>query len=215
MADRTLKLISLISGGGRTVLNLQEHIARGTLDARILRVVSSRPDAAGVARVAQAGLNVVVVDRKSLGDEAFQSGITEAVAGADLVCMAGFLSLWKIPPTLIGRVINIHPALLPAFGGKGMYGMRVHRAVLESGAKESGCTVHFCDNEYDHGPVILQRRVPVRNDETPDTLAQRVFEAECELYPEVIQLFAEGRIKLNGDRVEILPPVDAHGPRTQ
>jgi len=215
VADRTLNLVTLISGGGRTVLNLQEHIARGALDARILSVVSSRPDASGVQRATQAGLKVTVVDRKALSDEDFQAGITEAVAGADLVCMAGFLSLWKIPPKLIGRVINIHPALLPAYGGKGMYGMRVHRAVLASGAKESGCTVHYCDNEYDHGPVIRQRRVPVRNDDTPDTLAQRVFEAECELYPEVVQLFAERRIRLAGDSVEILPPVDARGSSSQ
>lgn len=215
VADRTLNLVALISGGGRTVLNLQEHIARGALDARILSVVSSRPDAAGVSRAAQAGLKVTVVDRKALSDEEFQAGITEAVAGADLVCMAGFLSLWKIPPKLAGRVINIHPALLPDYGGKGMYGMRVHRAVLESGARETGCTVHFCDNEYDHGPVIMQRRVPICDSDTPDILAQRVFEEECRLYPEVIQLFAEGRIKLDGDRVEVLPAVDARGPSSQ
>ena len=99
--------------------------------------------------------------------------------------------------------MNIHPALLPDFGGKSYYGHRVHEVVLAAGCAESGCTVHFCDNLYDHGPIILQRRVPVLPDDTPDTLAARVFEQECIAYPEAIRLYAAGRLRINGDRVLI------------
>src|SRR5439155_8230922 len=121
-------------------------------------------------------------------------------AGADLVCMAGFLQLVRVPDDFRLRVLNIHPALIPAFSGKGFYGHRVHEAALEAGVKVSGCTVHFADNEYDHGPIILQRVVPVLDDDTPDALAARVFEQECEAYPEAIRLFAEGRLRVEGRR---------------
>ncbi len=200
---KPIKLAVLISGGGRTLLNLHEHIERGELNARIGVVVSSRPDAAGVKRARAVGLRVEVIDRHRLGDEAFHDRVTGAVSGCDLVCMAGFLSLWRIPPAMSGRVINIHPALLPEFGGRGMYGMRVHRAVLETGRERAGCTVHFCDNQYDHGPVILQRTVPVLPDDTPERLATRVFEQECVAYPEAITLFAQGRIEWKGGSVRI------------
>ena len=123
----------------------------------------------------------------------------------DLVILAGFLSLYQPPPALVGRVMNIHPALLPAFGGRGLYGDRVHRAVLESGVKLSGCTVHFADACYDHGPIILQAAVPVYDDDTVESLAARVFTAECELYPQAIQLYAEDRLRIVGRRVCILP----------
>ena len=103
------------------------------------------------------------------------------------------------------RVLNIHPALIPAFSGKGFHGLHVHRAALEAGVKVSGCTVHFADNIYDHGPIVLQRVVPVQDDDTPDTLAARVFEQECEAYPEAIRLFAEGRLRIEGRRVRIEP----------
>jgi formyltetrahydrofolate-dependent phosphoribosylglycinamide formyltransferase len=124
---------------------------------------------------------------------------------ADLVCMAGFLQLLPIPDDFAGRVMNIHPALIPAFCGKGFYGHRVHEAALQHGVKVSGCTVHFADNVYDHGPIILQRAVPVLDDDTPDTLAARVFEQECEAYPEAIRLFAEGRLRVEGRRVRVGP----------
>lgn len=200
-----IQLAVLISGGGRSLMNLRDRIASGTLEATIRIVVSSRGDAPGVTRARDAGLPIVVVERKTLSPEAFQERIAEAVRGADLVCMAGFLSLWRVPDELRGRVINIHPALLPDFGGPGMYGQRVHQAVLRAGRSESGCTVHFCDNEYDRGPIILQRKVPVQPDDTPESLAARVFEQECIALPEVIQLFAEGRIRLEGCAVTILP----------
>ncbi|MDO8630950.1 MAG: phosphoribosylglycinamide formyltransferase [Phycisphaerales bacterium] len=200
-----IQLAVLISGGGRSLMNLHDRIASGTLDAAIRIVVSSRGEAPGAARARDVGLPIVVVERKTLSPEAFQQRIAQAVRGADLVCMAGFLSLWRVPDELHGRVINIHPALLPDFGGPGMYGRRVHQAVLRAGRSESGCTVHFCDNEYDRGPIILQRKVPVQPDDTPESLAARVFEQECIALPEVIQLFAEGRIRLQGRAVTILP----------
>jgi formyltetrahydrofolate-dependent phosphoribosylglycinamide formyltransferase len=190
-------LAVLISGGGRTLLNLQRCIEDGSLDARIEVVVSSRADAAGVERSRQAGLNTVVIARRPQEPAAFHKQVTSAVRGADLVCMGGFLSLWLFPDEFEGRVMNIHPALLPDFGGRGMHGRRVHEAVLAAGRAVSGCTVHFCDREYDHGPIILQRQVPVKPDDTPDTLAERVFEQECLAYPEAIRAFAAGRVRLD------------------
>ena len=201
MAKRPLRLAALISGGGRTVLNLHERIADGSLDAKIDVVVSSRSDAAGVERSRQAGLRTVVVERRKLKPNAFHEQVTRAVGGVDLVCMGGFLSLWPIPDEFHGRVMNIHPALLPDFGGKGMHGHHVHEAVLAAGRVVSGCTVHFCDNEYDHGPIILQREVPIKPDDTADTLAARVFEQECIAYPEAVQAYADGRVRLEKGEV--------------
>ncbi len=195
-ATEPLTLAVLISGGGRSLLNLHQRIDEGRLDARISVVVSSRATAPGVKRARAAGLRVVVVDRATLSPSQFQEEITSAVQGVDLVVMAGFLSMWQVPAEFAGRVINIHPALLPDFGGPGMYGSKVHEAVLRNARKESGCTVHFCDNQYDSGPIILQRKVPVLASDTPDTLAARVFEQECEALPQAIQLIAEGRIRL-------------------
>ncbi len=200
-----LQLAVLISGGGRSLMNLHGRISKGTLNATIRVVVSSRENAPGVARARAVGLPVVIIDRKTHPPDRFQDAVTAAVRGADLVCMAGFLSLWRIPEEFRGRVINIHPALLPDFGGRGMYGIRVHEAVIAARSTESGCTVHFCDNEYDRGPIILQRRVPVRPEDTPESLAARVFELECAALPEAIQMFAEGRVRLEGGAARILP----------
>ncbi len=204
MSQAPIRLGMLISGGGRTLVNLQEHIAAGTLNANIEIVISSRGDVKGVERSRELRLPTIVIERRSLSSETFQHAITDAVAGVDLVLMGGFLSLWRIPDEFYGRVMNIHPALLPEFGGRGMYGERVHEAVLAAGKTVSGCTVHFCDNEYDHGPIILQRKVPVLPDDTPDTLAARVFEQECIAYPQAVRLFAEGRITLEGDSVTVV-----------
>ena len=194
---KPIRLAVLISGGGRSLLNLQRRIDEGLLDAQIEVVVSSRANAPGVERARGAGMRVVVADRARLSPFQFQEAITKAVQGVDLVVMAGFLSMWQVPPEFAGRVINIHPALLPDFGGHGMYGAKVHEAVLRSGRVESGCTVHFCDNQYDHGPIIVQRKVPVFAADTPEILAVRVFEQECEALPEAIQRIAEGRTPFN------------------
>jgi len=198
-----LRIAAMISGGGRTVVNLQEHIASGALNARIDVVVSSRSDVKGIHRAQACGLNTVVVSRRNFDEETFQRRLTEAVGDVDLVCLAGFLSLWHFPEAMYGRVINIHPALLPDFGGPGMYGHRVHEAVLAAGRTESGCTVHVCDDLYDHGPILLQRKVPVLEGDTADTLATRVFEQECIAYPEAVKLFCEGRVRIDGRNVTI------------
>lgn len=192
-----LKLAVLISGSGRTLQNFIDLIAQGELPARIQVVISSRADAYGVERARRHNLPVEVIPRKSYpSEESFSDAISGVLdrTGADLVLMSGFLSLYKIPPRYRGRVMNIHPALLPRFGGRKMYGHRVHEAVLEAGATESGCTVHFADNEYDHGPVIVQRKVPVLPNDTPDSLAERVFREECLAYPEAVRLYAEGKL---------------------
>lgn len=177
----------LISGGGRTAINIHEYITRGELNAEIAIVISSRENAMGAARLRERGLRVEVVERKRLSSAEFNAAITTILNGVDLVCMCGFLSLWRIPPKFAGRVLNIHPALLPLHGGQGMYGEHVHAAVLKSGATTSGCTVHYCDNKYDHGPIIFQRTVPVLAGDTPDSLGARVFQAECEAYPVAIR----------------------------
>ena len=134
----------------------------------------------------------MIVDRRRLDEDVFHTTITDALAAArvDLVCMAGFTALWRIGPEFQGRVLNIHPALLPKFGGKGFYGDRVHQAVLAAGETESGCTVHLCDNQYDHGPVIVRRRVPVLPDDTVESLAARVFEQELIAYPQAVRRYA-------------------------
>jgi formyltetrahydrofolate-dependent phosphoribosylglycinamide formyltransferase len=206
--DDAIRLAVLISGSGTTLQNLLDRIAAGRLRARVVLVVSNRADAFGLVRASQAGVSTAVVERKPFPSrEEFSRAIFDLcrMAGADLVCLGGFLQLLLIPEDFLGRVLNIHPALIPAFCGKGLYGHHVHEAVLAYGAKVSGCTVHFADNQYDHGPIILQRVVPVLDDDTPDLLAARVFEQECEAYPEAIRLFAEGRLRLEGRRVRILP----------
>jgi len=205
-ASKSLRLAALISGGGRTLLNILDKIKAGELPAQVVQVVASN-DCPGVARAAAAGLSVRVIRRKDFaGPDAFSDAVTSIVrtAGADLVVAAGFLQLWKFPESFNGRVMNIHPALLPSFGGKGLYGHRVHEAVLAAGCKVSGCTVHFCDLLYDHGPIILQRTVPVLAGDTPDTLAARVFEQELVAYPEAIRFFAEGRLRVEGQAVRVL-----------
>ena len=185
MAPATLAV--LISGSGTTLQNLIDRGADGSLPATIVSVVASRPGIFGIERAERAGLPVTVVERKPV--ETFSERVFAAVrnSGADLVILAGWLHLLRIPPDFENRVLNIHPSLLPAFGGPGMYGRHVHEAVLASGATVSGCTVHFADNSYDTGPVVLRREVPVLDGDTPDTLAARVYAAECEAYPEAIR----------------------------
>lgn len=208
-AKSPLNLAVLISGGGTTLKNLLAKIDAGQLDARVRLVVSSVPGVRGLDYAEQAGIPAVVIERNGFAStEEFSAAIFDRcrAAGVDVVVMAGFLKRIAIPADFaVGRVTNIHPGLIPAFCGKGFYGHHVHEAVLAYGAKLSGCTVHFADNQYDHGPVILQKAVPVLDDDTPDTLAARVFEAECEAYPAALQLIASGRVRLDGRRVRVLP----------
>jgi len=202
----TIRLGVLISGGGRTMMNILEHINKENLDAKIALVISSRSMAAGVEKAKNAGLDVKIIRKKDYPDiDEFSRKIDEQLVAADvdLVVQAGWLCLWKIPMRYKNRVMNIHPALLPSFGGKGMWGHHVHEAVLEKGCKVSGCTVHFCTNEYDKGPIIVQRGCEVKENDTPDSLASRVFEHECVAYPEAIKLFQQGRIAIYKSRVKI------------
>jgi phosphoribosylglycinamide formyltransferase 1 len=209
--SRPFRIAVLISGGGTTLRNFLEKIAAGALPVEIAIVISSNPNARGLQFAAEAGVPSVVVERRSFAlQEVYSSAIFDHCrrVGVELVAMAGFLKRLTIPEDFSNRVVNIHPALIPSFCGEGFYGHRVHKAVLEYGAKLSGCTVHFADNQYDHGPVILQRAVPVLDGDTPETLAARVFEAECEAYPEALRLIAAGRVSLEGRRVRIASEAD-------
>jgi formyltetrahydrofolate-dependent phosphoribosylglycinamide formyltransferase len=201
-----VRLAVLLSGSGTTLQNLIDRIADGRLVAKIAVVIASRADAGGIERARRAGIPAVVVARKEFPDtDRFNDALHDELAkyDFDLIIMAGFLSQVQLRGRYNGRVLNIHPALIPAFCGKGFYGERVHRAVLEAGVKVSGCTVHFADDEYDHGPIILQGAVPVLDDDTPETLAARVHGLEMELYPEAIRLWAEGVIEIVNRRVRL------------
>ena len=205
---RPIRLVVLISGGGTTLTNLVAKIRAGELSAEIPLVIASRADCGGVEKSRAAGIACDVISRRDhASTETFSAAIFERCRAvqADLVICGGFLVLLRIPPDFQLRVMNIHPALIPSFCGKGLHGEKVHEAVLARGCKVSGCTVHFVDDHYDHGPIIVQRTVPVLDDDTPATLAARIFEQECLAYPEAIRLFAEGRLEVEGQRVHRLP----------
>jgi len=194
-----LKIAVLLSGSGRTLQNFLDEKAAGRLDVSIERVISSRADVLGVQRARDAGISTQIINPQQCGE------IFDLIdqANIDLVCLAGWMCFLEIPARYSGRVMNIHPALLPAFGGKGMYGAKVHQAVLDYGCKITGCTVHFVTNEYDAGPIILQRTCPVLEDDDAHTLADRVFAEEKKAYPDALRLFAAGRLKIEGRRVRI------------
>lgn len=199
-----LKIAVLLSGSGRTLQNFIDEKAAGRLNIDIRLVVASKPGLGGSDRAIKAGLDHHLVDRKTCGDlHSFSERIFALCdqAKVDLVCLAGWLNLLVIPPNYAGKIMNIHPSLLPSFGGKGMYGHKVHQAVIDYGCKLSGCTVHFVDDSYDNGPVILQRACPVRSNDTADDLAARVFEEEKIAFPEGIRLFQQGRLTVEGRRV--------------
>jgi phosphoribosylglycinamide formyltransferase-1 len=191
-APRPLRLAVLISGSGRTLENLLTRSAAGELSGSVELVIANRADIRGVEIAQEAGVSTAVLPRGELSVAAWSKAIFNQCreASIDCVVMAGFLQLLEIPTDFADRVINIHPSLLPAFGGKGFYGMHVHRAVLERGCTVSGCTVHFVDNEYDHGLILLQQTVPVLPDDSPAELAARVFTAECETLPRAINQLA-------------------------
>jgi formyltetrahydrofolate-dependent phosphoribosylglycinamide formyltransferase len=201
---KPVRLGVLISGESTTLMNILEYIKQGRLNAEVAVVISSRSTVAGVEKAKAAGLGVKIIRKKDHPDiDEFSKCIEEQLVAAnvDLVVQAGWLCLWKIPARYEGRVMNIHPALLPSFGGQGMWGHHVHEAVLAAGCKISGCTVHFCTNEYDKGPIVVQRCCEVRDDDTPDTLAARVFQQECVAYPQAIKLFQEGKLHVQNGKV--------------
>lgn len=203
ITDRPIRLGVLISGGGTTLLNFLDQIRSGQLSAEVPLVIASQNNCKGVERARNSGLKCVVIrprDFSSVGD--FSSAVFGELRKAriDLVTMAGFLSLLHVPDDFNLRVINIHPSLIPAFCGHGFYGHHVHEAAVQRGVKVSGCTVHFADNEYDHGPIILQNIVNVPDRCTADELAALVFEQEKLAFPEAIRQLASGRLMIENRR---------------
>lgn len=187
--SNTPRLAVALSGGGTTLLNLHDRIKAGTLDAEIACIIASNDHCKGIERASDRDLPVKVLPRKTYPDKhAFSDAVFAACrdAKSDLLILAGFLSLLVIPNDFANRVLNIHPSVLPKFGGKGMHGTHVHQAVLDAGENTTGCTVHLADNTYDTGPILLQKTCPVLPEDTADTLANRVFELECDAYPQAI-----------------------------
>lgn len=194
VSNALLPIAVLISGGGTTLKNLIDRKAQNTLAADFRLVVSSNPKAKGLGYAQEASIPAKVIRKKDFVDgQSHSDAMFQAVrdSGAKLVVMGGYLEHLLIPDDFENRVINIHPSLIPAFCGKGMYGLYVHQAVIEFGVKVSGCTVHFVDNQYDHGPILLQRTCEVLDDDTPETLQKRVFELEREALPDAINKIAQ------------------------
>ena len=217
-----LRLGVLFSGTGRTLENLVACCRDGTVPAEVVVAISNRVEAPGNAVATRLGVPLEVIDAEATDAEApageaartpnpsassFSTAVTSTLlrSGVDLVVLAGLLRYYDIPSTFRGRVLNIHPSLLPAHGGKGMYGRRVHEAVLAAGERFSGCTVHFAGDTYDRGPILLQRVVGVATGDSPETLGARVFAQECIAYPEALRLYAEGRAVLKEGRVHLRP----------
>ena len=208
MSGAPLQIGVLLSGSGTSLENLCERIDAGELPARVAVVVSSREQALGLERARRRGIPALAVPRRAHPEvKEFNDALHAALEpfDLDLVLLLGFLSPFELRGRFEGRALNVHPALVPAFSGTGYYGARVHEAVLEAGVKLTGATVHFVDEQYDHGPIVLQEAVAVRDDDTPETLAARVQAVERRLVPEAVRLFAAGRLRIEGRRVRILP----------
>jgi phosphoribosylglycinamide formyltransferase 1 len=202
-----IRLAVCVSGEGTTLQNLIDQIRLRRLKAELVQVVASRPRIGAIARAESARIPLALANYNARSRTEFSNSVFEPIrhSKADLVILAGFLALVKIPPDYKGRVLNVHPSLIPSFCGKGFYGSKVHEAALATGVKISGCTIHFADDSYDTGPIIAQRAVPVLENDTIDTLTARVFTEECKALPEAISLYAEGRLKLDGRRVRVAP----------
>jgi formyltetrahydrofolate-dependent phosphoribosylglycinamide formyltransferase len=211
------RIAALVSGASRgsNLQALLDACAAGEIAGRIVLVIGTRADTPALERARAAGAAVVVVSpRKYEGDEAaYGQALLRPLQRhqIDLICLTGYMR--QLPPTVVGayseRVMNIHPALLPLFGGRGMYGEHVHRAALVSGMKVSGCTVHFVEEHYDTGPIIVQTAVPIAEDDTPQSLAARILPEEHRAYVSAVQLFAAGRLRVHDRRVTIVSPIFA------
>ncbi len=208
-----MRLAVFASGGGTNFQAILDAVARGDLPATVALCLSNKADAGALARARRHGVPTVVLDPTDFETEAaYVAALQAALAahGVNFVALAGYMK--KIPAAVVrafrGRMLNVHPALLPAFGGRGMYGRKVHEAVLAYGVRWTGATVHLVDEDYDTGPIVLQEPVPVQPGDTPETLAARVLEVEHRLYAEALRLFAEGRIVLEGRLVRVREPAD-------
>ena len=205
---KRLRIGVLASGGGTNLQALIDSCERGEIDGDIVVVISNVPKAGVLERAQNHGIDVFCFPSEGVSREDHEADLVECLEQhrVDVVCLAGYLRV--LTPVMIikfpGRILNTHPALLPSFGGKGMHGLNVHRAVLDYGCKVSGCTIHLVTLDVDGGPIIMQKTVPVLEDDTPETLQQRVLKEEHKLYPRAVQLFAQGRVKLDGRRARIL-----------
>jgi len=206
----TTNIAVLISGGGSNLQALIDAVDDQRIpNARIRCVISNKEDAKGLDRARNSDIEAIFCDPTGISREAYTEKIIKTLTKheIDLVCLAGFMLI--LSPSFIHafprRIMNIHPALLPAFGGKGMYGHHVHEAVIVAGEKYSGATVHLVDEGCDTGPIILQEKIPVEPTDTPETLAKKVLVLEHRLYPEAVCLFAQGKLEIIGNAVNIKP----------
>ncbi len=203
-----LRVAVLLSGGGTSLENLFTEIEAG-LSAEVVCVLASKKSAYGLERAEKHGVPAIAVPRRDYSDvHAFNDALHEVLDRhePDLVCLLGFLSPFELRGRYAGRTLNVHPALIPAFSGKGFYGHHVHEAVLKAGVKLTGATVHFASDEYDDGPILLQATVPVEEDDDVERLAARVQALERKLLPKAIRLIASGRVQIEAGRTRILPP---------
>lgn len=209
MKKKDLKKVAvLVSGGGSNLQALLDATRSGEIPAEITLVISNKPEVYAIKRAEDSGIPAIVLDHRDFASaEEFSRAILKRLqeTEVDLVCLAGFLRILApcVPEAYPNRILNIHPALLPAFGGKGLYGMRVHQAVLASGVKYSGATVHIVTAEPDQGPIVCQEVVPVKDDDTPQSLADRVLQVEHRIYPEALRLLAEELIEVDGLRTRL------------
>jgi len=203
-----IRIAVLASGSGTDLQSVIDACEAGRIDGRVVVVISNNPEAFALERARRHGIDAVAVPSKGLDRATHEERVIEVLERyrVDLIVLAGYIRILttRFIDYIRGHAMNIHPTLLPLFGGRGMYGIAPHRAVLESGMKVSGCTVHFVDEHVDGGPIIAQRCVPVHEDDTPETLQKRVLEVEHRLLPEAIQLFAQGRLRIEGRRVRVL-----------
>jgi phosphoribosylglycinamide formyltransferase-1 len=205
---KRLRIGVLVSGGGTNLQSIIDSSERGEIDGDVVAVISNIPDAFALERARKHGIPAFAFPHKDMTREQHEAEIITCLEQhkVDLVCLAGYLRV--LTPVLInkyaGRMMNTHPALLPSFGGKGMHGLNVHQAVLDYGCKVSGCTIHFVSLDVDGGPVILQKAVPVMEGDTAESLQERILKEEHKLFPRAVQLFAQGKIKIEGRRVRIL-----------
>ena len=203
-----MRLAVFASGGGSNFQAILDAVADGSLRADVVLCLSNRPDAGALDRAEARQIPTAVLDPSSFQEESgYVAALMDRLSehAVNFIALAGYMR--KIPVEIVhafrGRMLNIHPSLLPAFGGPGMFGKHVHAAVLEHGARWSGATVHLVDEDFDTGPIVLQEPVPVLQTDTPQTLATRVLEVEHTIYPEALCLFAEGHVTLDGRRVRI------------